>query len=73
MRSSSDPCIVRVIAVIVVGDEEVGRGTGVNAVAVRQSDVVVVVEVIGVAAVLLFVTERRGRKIRASSSPCRGF
>ena len=72
MRSSSDPCIVRVIAVIVVGDEEVGRGTGVDAVAVSQSDVVVV-EVIGVTAVLPFVTERRGRKIRASSSPCRGF
>ena len=71
MRSSSDPCIVRVIAVIVVGDEEVGRGTGVDAVAVSQSDVVV--EVIGVTAVLPFVTERRGRKIRASSSPCRGF
>ena len=72
MRSSSDPCIVRVIAVIVVGDEEVGRGTGVDAVAVSQSDVVVV-EVIGVTAVLPFVTERRGRNIRASSSPCRGF
>ncbi len=71
MRSSSDPWVVRVIAVIVVGDEEVGRGTGVDAVAVSQSDVVV--GVIGVTAVLPFVTERRGRKIRASSSPRRGF
>ena len=69
MRSSSDPRVVGdvVVVVIVVGDEEVGGGGGVDAVGASQSAVVVV------GAVLPLVAERRGREIRASSSPGRGF